>query len=158
LGWLLLDVRTGVTSALTSTLDVFPTLLSLAHVPLPRDRAYDGLDLTPLLQSPLRETAPAVGHHTLFHPDQRGDLSAMRVGPLKVHFKLTQAPPCVENDTRPVDVVLADFPFVLEHQKPVVFDLDKDPAETTPIQVSRQLRSALARQEYDGFASRRPSR
>jgi arylsulfatase A len=119
-----------VSSALSSTLDVFPTFLSLAGRPLPSDRSYDGMDLTPLLMG-----RSAHAHSTLFHPDHNGDLSAMRHGSLKVHFRVTQAPPCVPNDTRPVDVVLADFPFVLHNQAPLVFDLDHDPAESTPIQV-----------------------
>lgn len=119
-----------MSSALSSTLDVFPTFLSLAGRPLPSDRSYDGMDLTPLL---LGRSSHA--HSTLFHPDHNGDLSAMRHGSLKVHFRVTQAPPCVANETRPVDAVLDDFPFVLHNQAPLVFDLDKDPAESTPIQV-----------------------
>ena len=33
-----------------SSLDIFPTTLALAGIPLPTDRLYDGNDITPLLQ------------------------------------------------------------------------------------------------------------
>jgi arylsulfatase A-like enzyme len=38
-----------VSNATVSTLDWLPTALSLAGVPLPSDRHYDGVDLSPLL-------------------------------------------------------------------------------------------------------------
>ena len=46
-----------VSHALTSTMDIHITLLSLAGVPLESDRVYDGVDLSPLI---LRESAESV--------------------------------------------------------------------------------------------------
>ncbi|XP_070578609.1 steryl-sulfatase-like [Ptychodera flava] len=47
----------------TSTMDVFPTIASLAGVDLPSDRVIDGRDLMPLL----RGTMKAPPHDYLFH-------------------------------------------------------------------------------------------
>ncbi|XP_070564500.1 steryl-sulfatase-like [Ptychodera flava] len=47
----------------TSTMDVFPTIASLAGVDLPHDRVIDGRDLMPLLRG--NSTAPP--HDLLFH-------------------------------------------------------------------------------------------
>ena len=42
----------SVTDAAVDTLDLFPTILSLAGVPLPTDRIIDGLNITELLVNP----------------------------------------------------------------------------------------------------------
>lgn len=74
----------------------------------------------------------------LFHPDQTGNLSAVRVGSKKVHFRVTRAPPCVApTPERPVlpdvDAVLAKWDFAVgpqeegwghPHPLPLVFDLE----------------------------------
>ncbi len=133
----------GVSGALSSTLDIFPTLAALANVSLPRNRSYDGVDLSGVL---LESTNGPSGHDVLFHPDQFGQLSAMRLGKYKVHFRLTQAPPCVPDDTRDVDEVLKDWEFVLEDTSaaqgwlrvPLVFDLEADPQEAHPVPVSEE--------------------
>lgn len=43
---------------LTTSLDIFVTTLSLAGIPLPNDRAFDGGDLTPLLRGDAGAVAP----------------------------------------------------------------------------------------------------
>lgn len=129
-----------MSDALASLLDVFPTFLSLAGLPLPGDRSYDGVDLTALLRGQPNATA----HHTLFHPDQLGQLSAMRLQHYKMHFRVTQAPPCNLSDTRPVDDVLDGFPFVVDGEGPLLFDLRQDPHESNPIQV-REGQAAVSR-------------
>jgi arylsulfatase A-like enzyme len=135
----------GVTSALGSTLDFFPTFSALAGLGLPDDRVYDGVDLSPLLLNDPETPPPnqvasgsSDGERVLFHPDQYGDLAAMRVGSKKVHFKVTRAPPCVQpTEAQPVlpdvDTVLAGWRFVVGPQEdgwshpqplPLVFDLE----------------------------------
>lgn len=131
----------GVTPALASTLDFFPTFSRLAGLGLPSDRQYDGVDLAPLLLHRDRAHPPPEElkkERVLFHPDQYGDLSAMRVGRKKVHFHVTRAPPCVQpTRAQPVlpdvDEVLAGWKFVVGPQEegwnhpvplPLVFDLE----------------------------------
>ena len=41
-----------VSNALTTTMDIFPTIAALIGTPLPADRIYDGIDLAPLLFDP----------------------------------------------------------------------------------------------------------
>ena len=43
-------VKPEVISKMGSTMDLLPTFMSLADIELPKDRAYDGFDITPLLQ------------------------------------------------------------------------------------------------------------
>lgn len=131
----------GVTTALASTLDFFPTFSRLAGLGLPSDRQYDGVDLAPLLLHRDRAQSPPeekMEERVLFHPDQYGDLSAMRVGSKKVHFHVTLAPPCVQpTRAQPVlpdvDEVLAGWKFVVGPQEegwdhpvplPLVFNLE----------------------------------
>jgi arylsulfatase G len=139
----------GVTGALTSTLDIFPTFAALAGATLPTNRSFDGLDLTSLLLQDSQERSndnTTEGHETLFHPDQFGQLSAMRLDKYKVHFRLTQAPPCVPGDKRNMDDILEQWPFVLgdgDETKgwldvPLVFDLEADPHEAYPLTVSQE--------------------
>ncbi len=40
----------------SSTLDIFPTILKLADIPLPKDRIYDGSNIMPLLEGKTTET------------------------------------------------------------------------------------------------------
>jgi hypothetical protein len=48
-------IRAGqVSNALTSTMDIYPTIAALVGVPLRTDRAYDGVDLAPLLFATVR--------------------------------------------------------------------------------------------------------
>ena len=47
----------------TTQMDVFPTLLAAAGVPVPSDRIYDGKDITPLLNG--QDTV--VPHKFMFH-------------------------------------------------------------------------------------------
>lgn len=138
----------GVTGALTSTLDIFPTFAILAGAALPANRSFDGQDLTSILlvDSQERGNKTTGGHETLFHPDQFGQLSAMRLGKFKVHFRLTQAPPCVPGDKRNMDDILEQWTFVLgdgDETKgwldvPLVFDLEADPQEAHPLIVTHE--------------------
>lgn len=73
-------IKPGVVNELGSTLDLFPTVSALAQVPVPRDRVYDGYDLSQTLiagkQSPRQEM--------FFYRDT--EVYAVRHGDYKVHF------------------------------------------------------------------------
>jgi arylsulfatase A-like enzyme len=102
-------VRAGSTStAITSALDVFPTALELAGLPLPHDRALDGFSLLPVLL----ERGPAPRNHLFYYRDS--SLFAVREGPWKAHF-FTQAGYGEKGPTW--------------HDPPLLFHLEHDPSE-----------------------------
>lgn len=72
------------TSALATTMDLFPTALALAGAPLPADRALDGVDLRPLLFG----TGPSPRDTVYFY--RGSSLFAVRHGAFKAHF-ITQS-------------------------------------------------------------------
>jgi len=94
--------------------DVFPTVLALAGVPLPRDRAIDGNDLS----SALLSGAEPPQRPVYYYSDR--ELQALRVGRWKLHARhgvYGGAP--------------WSFPFVpLVGQGPWLFDLARDPTES----------------------------
>ena len=79
-------ISPGVTDVLASTLDFMPTLAALSGASLPAGRSFDGLDLSPVLFN------NATTHHkTLFHPDGKGFLGAMRLGKYKAFYQVSYA-------------------------------------------------------------------
>ncbi|XP_076818421.1 arylsulfatase G-like [Clavelina lepadiformis] len=110
-------------SALTSNLDIFPTLLSLAGATLPNYRHFDGMDLTLLFEG---KTDKA--HEVLFHPNSGdtfpfGEIDTVRLGNYKVLWK-TGGSFANCGGVRAPQVA---------HNPPIVFDLEEDPAESTPL-------------------------
>jgi arylsulfatase A-like enzyme len=98
----------AVCSAVASTLDVFPTLLALARVPVPGGLELDGRDASPLLfQTGTRSDAPF-----LFFRGQ--ELMAVRLNEWKLHFQ-TQAGYGGSPRER--------------HDPPLLFHLGQDPGE-----------------------------
>ena len=55
------------------TVDYLPTFMSIAGLAMPTDRAFDGVDLTPVLFN-----TSALGHTTLFHP-RNGNINTSQV-------------------------------------------------------------------------------
>ncbi|RVE59407.1 hypothetical protein OJAV_G00188330 [Oryzias javanicus] len=110
--------------ALLSGMDIFPTLLSLAGINPPTDRRYDGMDATKVLLH-----QEHMGHEFLFHPNSGaagrfGDLQAVRAGKYKAFYITGGAEACGGTTGRPQ-----------LHDPPLIFDLERDAAEETPLQV-----------------------
>jgi arylsulfatase A-like enzyme len=103
------QVPAGVTeSSLSSTMDLFATMCSLAKAELSADREMDSFDLTPVLLG-----TGVSGRDSFFY--YRGyTLMAARVGPWKAHF-LTQTG--------------YGQPQPESHDPPLLFNLEVDPGE-----------------------------
>jgi arylsulfatase A-like enzyme len=97
-----------IISEMASSMDLFPTFLSLAGVEIPKDRPYDGYDL----RQTLFDSAKSV-RDTMFY--YRGDeLWAVRKGNYKIHF-MTRAGYTKEP--------------VVTQDPPLLFDVAQDPSE-----------------------------
>ncbi|XP_054610980.1 arylsulfatase G-like isoform X2 [Dunckerocampus dactyliophorus] len=123
----------STSSALLSGMDIFPTLLSLAGVMPPSDRRYDGIDATGVLLH-----GEQTGHKVLFHPNsggagQFGDLQAVRAGTYKALYMTGAAQACGG------DTGTQEF-----HNPPLIFDLENDKAEETPLKVGTREYQVLA--------------
>ncbi|XP_014664129.1 PREDICTED: arylsulfatase G-like [Priapulus caudatus] len=120
-------ISPGTTSAaLTSTLDIFPTLAAIANVSMPPNRRYDGKDIRSVLFA-----GDPLGNTFLFHPNsgaagQDGDIDAVRFGSYKAVYMTGGAADCGS-------IV---GPSV-KHDPPLLFDLSDDPTESTPLNTSR---------------------
>ncbi|XP_077120422.1 arylsulfatase A-like [Ranitomeya variabilis] len=116
-------IKPGVTSELASTLDILPTIASLAGAPLPKV-PLDGYDLSELLFS--GEKSPRNTFY--YYPssiDPRRGIHALRMGKYKAHF-YTQGAFHSETTPDPDCHVTA---LLKEHNPPLLFDLETDPAE-----------------------------
>ncbi|XP_061665332.1 arylsulfatase G-like isoform X3 [Syngnathoides biaculeatus] len=114
----------STSSALLSGMDIFPTLLSLAGVTPPSDRRYDGIDVTNVLLH-----GGQTGHEVLFHPNSGaggrfGDLQAVRTGKYKA-FYMTGAAEACGGKSGAQEL----------HDPPLIFDLEHDKTEETPLNV-----------------------
>ena len=109
-------------SEVVSSLDVMPTLSSLAGVALPPDRVMDGRDMSDIL---LRD---GQSHHDflfLYGFCHLGDggygISAVRHGKYKAHFCTSPGFVNHRNNTEKYE------------QYPLLFDVEQDPSESLPI-------------------------
>ena len=131
-----------VTPAIAQTVDYLPTFAAIAGVALPSDRVYDGVDLTAVLTN-----GSDNGHVFMFHPHGSGDIAAARYLNYKGHFHTTGAAGCITGaGSRPH----SNQGKTLEHDPPLIFDLDKDPSESAPIDpksipgIVQKLKAALS--------------
>jgi len=111
LAWWPGHIDAGVINAqIGSTLDIFPTCVSLAGAEVPTDRVMDGMDLSPLLLS----GEPSPRDHMFYY---RGtQLMAARLGSWKAHFKTRGS-----YGTEPQELQ--------EHDPPLLHHLEHDPSE-----------------------------
>ena len=104
-----------ICSVLTTTLDLFPTLMELANINIPDDRIYDGVDLTPVLANRKKAVKDVVFFYN------RSDLYVIRKGPWKAYFATILS-------YSPEKPVVHDIPLLynLEHDLSERFDLSAD--------------------------------
>jgi arylsulfatase A-like enzyme len=95
-------------SALATTMDLYPTILKLAGVPMPDNVVLDGVDIYPLLTKTNESVRDAVYYYA------RHKLYAIRKGPWKAHF-------ITKPSYTKVDPV--------EHEIPLLFNIENDPSE-----------------------------
>ena len=117
-----------------SSVDIFPTTLSLAGVPLPTDRVLDGKDTTPLLTGVAGAVSP---HEWLYY--------------YTTCTELMGCPPFNVTNSTPSDRIAAvrstrngmkchffthsgqgNEPYVL-HDPPLCFNVERDPGEKEPV-------------------------
>jgi arylsulfatase A len=112
--------RGAVTDVAAMTIDLLPTLASLAGAPAPSERVIDGRDISPLLTNPRDAQSP----HDALYFYWGTDLHAVRSGKWKLHVphpyqSLEQA----GRDGVPGALVTKQLPLSL-------FDLERDSAES----------------------------
>ncbi len=126
------------TAEIVSTMDIFPTLLALAGVPLPADRVYDGRDMTSLL---VDERGRSRHEFLFFYGGAAGRSrpSAARWGPYKAHWATG---PGIGGCTHP-PLEPAGCPRIFyEPSAPLVFNVDEDPSEEHPLAFGNETRPA----------------
>jgi arylsulfatase A-like enzyme len=109
IAWWPRKIKAGITThALASTLDLFPTIMGLTGGTVPHDRVMDGFDMSPILFS------KGDGNREVMFYYNGDELFAARKGPYKLH-NITYA----GYSSQPPK----------NQEKPLLFNVDTDPAE-----------------------------
>ncbi|XP_054479985.1 steryl-sulfatase isoform X2 [Anoplopoma fimbria] len=118
----------------TSNMDLFPTVVQLSGVPVPEDRAIDGHDLMDLIQGRVeRSTHEFLFHYCNIH------LNAVRWHPQnsssvwKAFYFTPNFYPENETACFHTHTCFCSADYVTYHDPPLLFDLTRDPSETTPL-------------------------
>ncbi|XP_006877301.1 PREDICTED: arylsulfatase F [Chrysochloris asiatica] len=118
----------------TSLMDILPTLASLVGAPLPQDRVIDGRDLMPLLKGETQHSE----HEFLFHYCGTY-LHAVRWKPKdsdvvwKVHYVTPTFNHKGEQACYETIFCQCTGENVTHHDPPLLFELSRDPAESTSL-------------------------
>ncbi|XP_006817925.1 arylsulfatase G-like [Saccoglossus kowalevskii] len=127
-----------VSDSLLSAMDIFPTIATIAGVAMPANRKFDGIDITEVLFGGKR----IYDGRALFHPNSAssgtmGDLNTVRVGRYKALYLTGQ-------DFAPAAACGGKTGPVQWHSLPLIFNIDTDPAESSPLnQTSAEYKAAL---------------
>lgn len=112
---------------IVSSMDVFPTLSTLAGLDLPANRTFDGRDMSDIL---LKEGGKSKHDFLFFYGTCSGDpywsISSVRHGKYKAHW--CTAPGLGEFDNNTA--------HIKRYDPPLLFDVEKDPSEAEPISVN----------------------
>ncbi len=120
------------TDALSITLDIMPTILSVAKINAPAERKLDGVDLSPVL---FEKKAPAerpLYWGSLSNSGSRSE--ALRDGPWKLVVQHPKAKP-----------------GTFENEKVELYQLDKDLGETTDLSAQEPKRAAAMLKQVKGW-------
>ncbi|XP_069604789.1 arylsulfatase G isoform X2 [Ranitomeya imitator] len=109
-------------SALLSTLDIFPTLVTLAHGVLPANRRFDGKDVSEILVGATQDTQRIMYHPNSGAAGRIGDVEAVRLGHYKAFYTTGGALACD-----------GSIGHLRIHDPPLLFNLNRDPQEMTPV-------------------------
>ena len=123
-----------VSASLTSSLDIFPTIAGAFALPLPPDRVYDGVDLSPIL---FGGDPSARVREWLFIPDSvslEPNVTALRWGNLSIYLQTNSQDGCRVNFPTPP---------VAYHNPPLAFDLAVDAAQARPLALSAAQLAAV---------------
>uniref|UniRef100_A0A8C3W7Y3 Arylsulfatase F n=1 Tax=Catagonus wagneri TaxID=51154 RepID=A0A8C3W7Y3_9CETA len=118
----------------TSLMDIFPTLAAVSGATVPQDRIIDGRNLLPLLQGDVQRSE----HEFLFHYCGVF-LHAVRWHPnnsqavWKVHYVTPVFQPPGAQACYETSYCRCSGELVTYHNPPLVFDLSRDPSESTPL-------------------------
>jgi arylsulfatase A len=103
-------IKTGVVHDIGSTLDLFLTINSIAGIQSPKDRLYDGYDISKTLFNAERSDRESIIY---YHGEE---VFAIRHGDWKIHFKTW------EN-------AYSSNQQIVAHDPPMLFNLSVDPSE-----------------------------
>eukprot|EP01052_Picozoa_sp_SAG31_P000778 SAG31_NODE_22_length_33849_cov_13.713096_26_plen_268_part_00 len=132
--------------AIVSTLDIHPTILAVAGIPLPLDRVFDGIDISAVLFNKNRPSDNGVtradrdaGHACYFmyraaaFVNASEELYAVRCGDHKVYWRTWGvAPPSQSTCGRAgTGGIASGSAYVCD--PPLMFDLGADPGENIPM-------------------------
>ncbi|XP_026157037.1 steryl-sulfatase [Mastacembelus armatus] len=118
----------------TSNMDLFPTVIRLSGASVPEDREIDGHDLMDLLQ----RRAERSNHEFLFHYCNTY-LNAVRWHPQnsssvwKAFYFTPNFYPETSTACFHTHLCFCTSSYVTYHDPPLLFDLSRDPSETTPL-------------------------
>ncbi|KAM8753178.1 arylsulfatase F-like [Rhynchonycteris naso] len=123
----------------TSLMDVLPTVAALTGGTVPEDRVVDGRNLLPLLLGEVQRSE----HEFLFHYCS-AHLHAVRWHPRdsdsvwKVHYVTPVFQPPGAGACYETLYCQCTGPLVTYHDPPLLFDLSRDPSESTPLSNSTE--------------------